>query len=277
MPLAMSNVRRRRGPGRPPDVFAPPPSPPSGVPTRSGCGCRRKSGCPSAEPTPKRRWWMSTTATGCMSAGGEVPRMRSPARSGDSSRHSGRVQPNVRRRDERAPKTAPVVCWSCLTVRVAGRWSGTARVRVPAYVCLRPVLCPACQRIRTGRSAHVIAIEGMPAAALVELRALALRTEAVEVSSHPQERLVGIGARGPSFTIATTGLHLARLLLSRIRSAWKQHLETTTSTDSHTVLTWLSRRAPTRQRLRGGVPAKAQRPGRRRKAATRQAGGEAAG
>jgi hypothetical protein len=119
-----------------------------------------------------------------------------------------------------------------------GRWSWTARLNVPADICLPTVLCPACQRVRDRDPLHVVRVEGAPRVRAREIRAVAVHVESAQRASHPQERLVPIASSPGTLCIGTTGVHLSRRLVAAILRAWKRNLEVVRRTDAETRLQW---------------------------------------
>ena len=117
-----------------------------------------------------------------------------------------------------------------------GRWSWRARLSVPADICLPPVLCPACQRIRDGKPVHVLRIEGLSRSLDREIRGIAKRVEREECATHPQERLMTVDAPKGSLVIGTTGMHLAKRLVSAILRMRKHEVEVLRKNDVETCL-----------------------------------------
>lgn len=156
-----------------------------------------------------------------------------------SPRRQGRKRPS-RKRQGTVLKSKPVVCWQCRAVLARGRWSHGAKLEVPADICLPPVLCDACERVGRREPLHVIRIEGMPAASVREVSALARRVQAAEAAAHPQERLVPVVRRGAAWAIGTTGHHLARRLAAAIRRTWRRRIEQVVVADSLISMRWQS-------------------------------------
>ncbi len=138
----------------------------------------------------------------------------------------------------RPPKSAPTLCTECRAVFARGRWTWKARLDVPADICLPPVLCPACRRVRDRDPAHVVRVDGVPRARAADIRALARHVEAAERASHPQERLVPVESTPGALCIGTAGVHLSRRLVAAILRSWKRQVKVLLRNDGETRLGW---------------------------------------
>lgn len=109
-------------------------------------------------------------------------------------------------------------CVDCDAVQQAGRWQW----RTPAAAAT-PGRCPACCRIRDRFAAHVLRFHHLPVDVRGELKAMVARIAAAETRTHPLERLMLLRDRQGHLEVATTGVHLARLLLAASLRAFRRH------------------------------------------------------
>jgi hypothetical protein len=119
-------------------------------------------------------------------------------------------------------KLHPAVCTSCGATEWEGRW----RWDEPTPD-LAPVLCPACERMRDGVAAHVLALRGDLQPHWQELQGLIANVERAEVREHPLERVMNVEIGDHEVLVPTTGVHLARRLCAAIVRRWKRAVRLT--------------------------------------------------
>jgi hypothetical protein len=142
------------------------------------------------------------------------------------------VGPNRRHPWQQGAKHDPAVCTQCHAVYSCGRWTwGTLEDA-------RPVLCPACERVRNRDPVHVIRVVGLQGNAGASLLSTAERVEAAEIATHPLERLI-VGQSPPTeVAMGTTGAHLARRLLAALLRTFKNQLEVARADEMETNFRW---------------------------------------
>lgn len=125
-------------------------------------------------------------------------------------------------------KHAGVLCCTlCGVVYQAGQWHWQ-----PAPTAARPILCPACRRVRQRYAAHLLRIAGVPRDQRAELLHMVCRIAELERAEHPLERLMLLRDQGSAIELATTGTHLARRLLASLLRRWRHHLHVQHGADS---------------------------------------------
>lgn len=124
--------------------------------------------------------------------------------------------PRPKEHDTYARRSKPAkatVCDACGVVYHGGRWYWGA----PPLTDVNAGLCPACERIRDRYPAGTIRL---PAAFLEqreEVLGLIRNAEEAEKAEHPLERLMDVeDAPDGGLVVRTTGIHLARVITSRL-------------------------------------------------------------
>ena len=108
-------------------------------------------------------------------------------------------------------KADSMVCDACDVVYHGGRWYWGA----PPFGEVRGGLCPACQRARDGYPAGTIRLT--PAmTAHEDLVPMMRHLERSEVAEHPLERILTIEMRREGMLVTTTGLHIARRIVTHL-------------------------------------------------------------
>jgi hypothetical protein len=139
-----------------------------------------------------------------------------------SSRRTIRGNPNLRERvhdplHPRGKRRESIRCRRCGVQYRAGRW----RWPTSSTRGLKPVTCPACQRIE----AHYPAGELVLAGRFLnghrdEILATAKHVESRESADHPLNRVMSIEERDGETVISTTDIHLPRSIAHALQSAW---------------------------------------------------------
>lgn len=108
-------------------------------------------------------------------------------------------------------------CEACGVVYRAGNWHWAPKPRDA-----QPCECPACQRIRMGRPAGVVHLNGASVVAHAdEMKRLARHQEEAEKAEHPLNRIMSIEASAQGLSISTTDIHLPRRIGQAIRRAFR--------------------------------------------------------
>lgn len=125
-----------------------------------------------------------------------------------------------------------VVCTRCAVVFHAGRWTWGE----PPETTVESGLCPACERMRDRYPAGTLRL---PREFLVhrdEVLGLVRNAEAAEKPEHPLERLMEIRDEPDGgLTVTTTGIHLARVIASRLERRFHRKGETRYGEAEHSV------------------------------------------
>ncbi|MEZ5978727.1 MAG: BCAM0308 family protein [Planctomycetota bacterium] len=144
----------------------------------------------------------------------EVFTMHGSNHAGSSGSGRGRVSHSKHHdpyeRGAKSPGT--VVCDACGLVGHAGRWY----VGAPPVGELSGGLCPACARIRDRYPAATIRIGARHAERFDEIRRMIANSAEAERAEHPLERVMDAALEGGRLVVHTTGLHVARRIVSKL-------------------------------------------------------------
>lgn len=134
-------------------------------------------------------------------------------------------------------KLYPAVCRQCGASEWHGRWRwGDAPPDLPR------VLCPACERIRDGRPAHVIELRGALAPHWNEVRGMIANVERSEVLEHPLERVMKVRVDDDRVLVPTTGMHVARRVVAALVRRFRRQLRLTFG-EANTTVEWVEPRS----------------------------------
>jgi len=125
-------------------------------------------------------------------------------------------------------------CTTCGATYAHGRWtwgSGTAASPVE-----HPIICPACRRIAERLPAGTLTLDGPYTESHGdELVRLAQSRAELERKEHPMHRIMSVDRHADRIEIATTDIHLPRLIGEAIERAHDGKLTTTFSPDEYAV------------------------------------------
>lgn len=115
----------------------------------------------------------------------------------------------------------PSACTDCGVMYRAGRWTWGA---APADA--KPVVCPACQRVRDDYPAGFLRVHGeFVGPHHHELVGLARNVEEREKGQHPLKRIMAVSETEGGFVVTTTDAGLARNIGDALQRAYEGELD----------------------------------------------------
>ncbi len=132
----------------------------------------------------------------------------------------------IRERDHDPYRTAkkhpdPSACTECKAMYRAGRWQWGH-----PPVDAKPVVCPACQRIRDDLPAGQVQLVGaFHLEHREEIEGLIRHTEEREVKNHPLKRIIRVTEQDDVVTVETADAELARSIGDAIHRAYQGELD----------------------------------------------------